>query len=350
MTGAVSLPAGRFPVFTSRPSMDFVRRWHRHIEQTGEPETFECISTDRPARGAQVRLLSSDIVVPLDKRGGERVPCPLCSPTSPKFGTGRMAWFPDERAARFIGHTCAKRYLGENYRVAERQFRIEQACQAYQDLWAGAGAKLAALDAFSSALVVPAKALQFSAAHLFEPEVKRDYLDKQAPGFAGFLFRDRMNNPGRLPFAAGPRAASGELKGLEFLSPSFAPAALVSSLRAACADLRKPLPEWAVEEGENSAAKEIIRRGRRIDAVLRALPAGRDDIALAQAFLQPANLRTLERWAGSGLSPFDTLIIRWRNSRIILRSATWAGAHYCELLVHPGWDAGVPKLHKGIEL
>lgn len=340
MTGAISLPAGRFPVFSSRPSMDFVRRWHRHIEQTGEPETFESISTDRPARGAQVRLLSSDIAVPLDKRGGERVPCPLCSPTSPKFGTGRMAWFPEEQAARFIGHTCAKRYLGENYRVAERQFQIEQRCQAYQDLWSTAAARLDALEAFIRKLAVPASALQFT----------RDYLDRQAPGFAGFLFRDRMNHPGRLPFALGQRAASGELKGLEFLSTSFAPGALISSLRAACAELRKPLPDWAVEDGENSAAKEIIRRGRRVDAALKALPAGRADIAAAQAFLQPANLRTLERWAGSGLSPFDTLTIRWQNNRIILRSATWAAAYYCELLVHPDWNAAVPKLHKGLEL
>lgn len=336
----VSLPAGRFPVFSSRPSVDFVRRWHRHIEHTGEPETFEYISRDRPARGAQVRLLSSDIAVPLDKRGGERVPCPLCSPSSPKFGTGRMAWFPEEKAARFIGHTCAKRYLGENYRIAERQFRIEQACQAYQDIWSGAAEKLDALEAFASALAVPAKALQFT----------RDYLNTRAPGFADFLFRDRMNNPGRLPFASGLRAASGELQGLAFLSPSFAPGALLSSLRAACAELSKPLPEWTVAEGENCAAKEIMRRGRRVNVALKSLPTGCDDLTSAQEFLQPGNLRTLERWAGSGLSPFDTLTIRWQSNRIILRSATWAGAHYCELLVHPGWNAEVPKLHEGLEI
>lgn len=325
--------------FPARPRAEFVERWRRHIEKTGDPAGFTSVSTDKPPRTAQVILLSADIKVPVGKRGGERVPCPLCSPTRPKFETGRMAWFPEDQAVRFIGHTCAARYLGDNYREAERLFNVEQKCVEYQQLWSKIGPKLDDLADFLDGLLIPAKALQFT----------RDRLDERAAGFARFLLNDRIYSPGRLPFGPGHNAASGELKGLPFLATEFRPAREVEKARETLADLRRPLPAWTVDDGANADADTIVSRGRRATKMLDALPDLREKVAEAQKFLTVGNLRTLERWSAGGQSPFASLTFRWRYGKILLDAKTFENPFYCEMLVHPGFDAVVPKLPKGLK-
>lgn len=329
-----------FPVFASRPSADFISRWRRHIEKTGFPETFNKVSTDKPPRNAQVQLLSEEIKVPLGKRGGERVSCPLCSPTKPKFGTGRMAHFPESKDVRFIGHECAKHYLGDSYRAAERVFAIETKCLEYQAMWARTADKLDGLEAFVKALLIPAKALQFT----------REYLDLRAKGFSEFLFKDRMHNTGQLAFGQGHRAASTDLDGLVFLAPDFDPARQLEKSMDACRDLRKPLPSWIVEDSECEASKEIIRRGRSAEKALKQLHAIRDRVAEAQKFLAPRNLRTLERWVAGGQSPFADMIFRWQGTKVMLSCTSYKDRYYCELLVHPDYDAPVPKFNDGLEI
>jgi hypothetical protein len=51
--------------------------------------------------------------------------CPICSPISPKYFEGVLAWFPEEGVLRAIGHECAKDHFG-NKAVAEAAAKGKQ--------------------------------------------------------------------------------------------------------------------------------------------------------------------------------------------------------------------------------
>ncbi|MGK9261998.1 hypothetical protein KXS15_13705 [Sinorhizobium meliloti] len=315
-----------FPVFETRPAQEFIDRWRQHTAETGSPETFTDVSTTKPKRSAAVILLSEEIRVPTPLRaGGEKVPCPLCSPTSPKFGTGRMAYFPDDRSVRFIGHRCAKHYLGDNYTDAERLFRIEAKCTEYINLWPKLQEALPRINDVVLRLHGRAKKLS----------ELRSFIDVQSPGFATFLYRDLVAKGGRILTSNAPGAKTIPVEGLEFLSEDFNPEIAALKISTACRDVRLPLPEWKPDDGENDASKEIMRRGKTVTSRLSELAKLRDSVHEAARFLKIANLRHLEQWRASGLSPMSIMSFKWYGEQLQALAESYAGRFE--------WSIVIPK-------
>ncbi|MEF0939615.1 hypothetical protein [Rhizobium sp. BR 362] len=324
-----------YPIFNERPSEEYIQGWHRHMDETGSPETYENVSTNKPDALENVVLLSGELQVPPAKRLGNRlVPCPICSPTTPKFSKGRMAWFPDEQTVRFIGHDCAARHFGENYRIADRRYKIEQRCRFYQHMWRNFEPRIDGLEQFIDALMPVAKAVQFT----------REHLDGNADGFAAFLRGELSRHDGRIFIKEDTGARDrgqiifsdvllGVVDGLTFISRNFRPHSTLLSILDVCADIRMPLPTWQPIDGDNDTAKEIIGRGRRAEWMLKTLRSLRDDIQDATQFLRDKNLALLEQWGRNDQSPFISLVFRWEGIGVHLRAETYVGAYYCNMVV-----------------
>jgi hypothetical protein len=320
-------------IFNERPSVQFIEGWHHHISVTGEPETYKGVSTSKPERSARVVLLSDDIRIPTALRpGGERVPCPLCSPTSPKFGKGRMAYFPDDFAVRFIGNHCAKRYLGDSYTEAEKLFRIEAKCREYQSLWPRLQEKLPLIDPI-------VQRLYGSGNRLSE---LRGIVDIQAPGFCSFLHNDLVARGSRVITSRDVGAKTYPVEGVEFLSLDFDPRISVEKLMFCCRDIRKPLPKWAVSDGDCEASKEIIRRGTSLVRHLKGMSALRDAIEDAAQFLKRKNLRLLEQWRATGASPFSILTFKFDEDRIETLAESYAGRFNWSVVAPPDLISQLP--------
>ncbi|MBY5788688.1 hypothetical protein [Rhizobium leguminosarum] len=287
-----------FPKFESRPSAEFVDGWRKHISQTGSPETYIDISTTKPPRDGPVILLSDDIHVPTSLRlGGERVPCPLCSPKSPKFENGRLAYFPQESAVRCIGIDCARKFFGSDYTEALRLFRIEAQCAAYIAAWPALEAKIRAVEPLALRLLAAGSKL----------EDIRVIIDVQGPGFARFLYNDLVNRGGLVVTSRTPGARSQQVEGLALFASDFRPRSALEKIVAVCRDIRKPLPNWSAADGQDAATKEIMRRGKAAFDSLKAIPEIRDLLSDALSFFKPVNLRRLEKWTDNGSSPFASL-------------------------------------------
>ncbi|ANM10381.1 hypothetical protein AMK06_CH01964 [Rhizobium sp. N541] len=323
---AKSMELQAFPVFDARPPLAYIESWRRHIADTGSPETFDNVSSTKPPKNASVILLSEVVSVPMSLRlGGDRVPCPLCSPTSPKFGKGRMAWFPDECVVRFIGHSCAKRYLGENYSAAERLFKIEAACADFIERWPRVQDALPQIGPVVRNLYGVGQRLS----------QLRAYIDRQAPGFARSFHGDLVTIGGRVFTSREAGVKSSAVLGLKFLSEDFNPGSVAEKLMSICRDIKNPLPNWQVSDGEGAASREIIRRGRSASRYLKEMSALRDQIEDAAEFLTVTNLRILEQWCKSGNSPFTVIMFARDGERIDGVVESYAG-RYGWSVVYPG--------------
>ncbi|MBP2566816.1 hypothetical protein J2766_003413 [Agrobacterium tumefaciens] len=307
-----------FPIFDERPTTEYIDRWRQFISETGAPEDFEGVSTSKPNRSANVILLSDEIRVPTAMRpGGARVPCPLCSPTAPKFGTGRMAYFPDDRATRFIGHRCAKHYLGDNYAEAERIFRIEAKCAEIIALWPKLQSRATEIDAIVNRIYGKARKLT----------ELRNIIDIQAPGFASFLYNDLVAKGMLISTSRDVRAQSHKVLGMEFFSSDFEPETAAAKLLRVRTDVRRPLPNWSISDGEGEASREIVKRGSSAIRRLREFPALRDLIANSAEFFTARNLRALEQWRATGASPFSSLTFKIDGERIEAFAESYAGRY-----------------------
>ncbi|MBY3075851.1 hypothetical protein HFO73_01095 [Rhizobium laguerreae] len=323
---AKSMDLQAFPVFDARPSLAYIESWRRHIADTGSPETFDNVSNTKPPKNATVTLLSEVVKVPMSLRlGGDRVPCPLCSPTSPKFGKGRMAWFPDEHVVRFIGHSCAKRYLGDNYSAAERLFKIEAACAEFIEQWPQVQGALPQISSVVRSLYGVSQRLS----------QLRAYIDVQAADFASSFHGDLVSIGGRVFTSREAGSQSSTVVGLEFLSIDFDPGSTAEKLMSICQDIKKPLPNWQISDGEGAASREIIKRGRSASINLKKMSALRDKIEDAAQFLTVTNLRILEQWSKSGNSPFTVIRFAREGERIDAVVESYAG-RYEWSVVYPG--------------
>jgi hypothetical protein len=296
-----------FSIFDDRPAPNFIDGWRQYIIDTGAPEKYSGVSTSKPDRSANVVLLSDEIRVPTAMRpGGDKVPCPICSPNAGKFGKGRMAYFPDDSAVRFIGHDCAKKHLGSNYTEAERLFRIEAQCASIITLWPKLQALLPQLSPVVDGLYVVGKRLG----------EMRFYIEVQASGFANAFYRDLVSIGSRVVTSQDAAAKSHAVRGLGFLAEEFSPDKDAQKLIDICRDIRSPLPGWQVGEGDSAASKEITKRGRSAIRRLREMAALRDQIEEASQFFDPLNLRLLEQWRASGNSPFTVIRFERDGDRV----------------------------------
>ncbi|MEY9328261.1 hypothetical protein [Sinorhizobium fredii] len=334
-----------FPIFERVPDEAFVAAWREHVQATGYPERFDQVSTAKPHNLADVRLLSGELRVPVLLREGQSwVPCPLCTPNSPKFKTGRMAWFPHEKTVQFIGHECAKNHIGEDYRKAEERFSQELKCRRYIKQWGQLQHRLRALNYLVDRLLPIASAL----------ETCRYQLDKDAPGFALFLHRELRWSAGAITIMEDnglkdergrgilERRDLGTVQGLDFLEGDGQPAAALKKHKATLEDIERPLPEWRADSDDPASTEEILQRGSKGVGVLNKLRQALASIDSARRFLEAPNLLLLERWAQHGESPFASLEFSREGNRVFLRSETFEARHYSNIIVPKELYASLP--------
>jgi len=329
--------AGRFfPVFDTMPSDEFITRWREHTSNTGMPEEFESVSTTKPAQLENINLLSEEIAVPIKLRPGEdRVPCPFCAPGSPKFIRGRMAYFPDEKAVRFIGHKCAQSHFGDNFKLAEAVFRRQTMCRQYIELWREIGPRYGDMERFLDVMSKSAVDLQFV----------RDQLDKQATGFAGFLHGELAQVRGELfvkldlgikdrnGTAVIQEKLIGTAAGLRFLSRGYDVEKRIRQTRSALSTVEVELPEWIPSSPEHPATAEILKRGRLVEKSIQRIPGLLADINDGLLFLRRKNLSLIHQWGNRMDTPFARFEIKSDDRQMQVRSNSFAGDHYANVLI-----------------
>jgi hypothetical protein len=107
-------PEAAIAIFNSYPSVKVIEEFRQHVIATGKPDEWRFHARSRPARDEPF-----EIVLPFDVPESLRsqVPmasCPICSPNSPKYYNGALAWFQRERKVRAIGHECAGSHFGHS--------------------------------------------------------------------------------------------------------------------------------------------------------------------------------------------------------------------------------------------
>ena len=118
-------PAGK--VWDREPRLTLIDEWREHIRRTGEPDTFRYHCHSKPRTEDPPRIIADGFDVPERFRLSKRLaPCTLCSLHGPKYYRGMLAWWPEEKALRAIGHECGVRYWGEAFVQAKRDFSERQ--------------------------------------------------------------------------------------------------------------------------------------------------------------------------------------------------------------------------------
>ncbi|TIW62988.1 MAG: hypothetical protein E5V48_02705 [Mesorhizobium sp.] len=325
-----------FSVFPTQPDDAFVSGWLSHITDTGYPETYENITTTHPPKDGKVVLLSGEIKVPVLRREGQEwVPCPICSPTSPQFKVGRMAYYPEEQAVRFIGHNCAAKHHGELYAEAEERFKVDARCRQLIAAWSS----LVERRQYLLELIEQARPVA-EAQHFV-----REQIDDQAPGFSEFLYTDLSRRQGVISIKndTGVRDQKGQVVletvvlgtvyGYVFLKKGFAPQNVLREAKAFLATMDSPLPPWSPGGTDDAATTEILTRG---DQALKMMKAVRETVALvgsSRMFFDVATLGLLERWARNEQSPFRSLTFGRSGNQLLLRSDTFAGQHFANAIL-----------------
>nr|CAD6417837.1 hypothetical protein REQ54_01757 [Rhizobium sp. Q54] len=341
------MEARHFPLFETRPDEAYVERWKDHISETGYPETFDNVSTVRPFDMAGVVVLSGELKVPIIRREDQAlVPCPLCSPNSPKFGVGRQVYFPAEKTVLFIGHDCAKRHIGEDYVAADREYRREAKAKRILDIWGELQRKAPDLRETAAKLLPVAAAL----------EQARNEFGKQAGEFLhNMLSEHRFGSSGITETVdTGLRDRKGKkvyetiqigtLVGHEFCE-KFSPATKLRAIIKSLEDLDHPLPDWRPGDEEGGERlDEILRRGRTAISAVNRMKTIRDHVSDARRFLHVNNLKLFERWGELDSSPFDRLDFRRKGSWIFLDSVSFYGHHKASFKVSDDLFGPIPDV------
>lgn len=100
-------------LYPSRPDSTLIAAFLDHVRETGSPETFPTICRTKPPVNSKPEFLSYFDIDRKKRPNGDEAPCPICSPTSPKFlYDGCLVWYPDEGVIRAIGPECGDSIFG----------------------------------------------------------------------------------------------------------------------------------------------------------------------------------------------------------------------------------------------
>lgn len=92
-------------IFFNEPSDKIIREIVAFVERTQTPHLCPHHTHTMPPKDARVVYRGEYELTPVTS-----APCPCCSPYIAKYWTkGMIAWFPDERVIRLMGHQCFAR-------------------------------------------------------------------------------------------------------------------------------------------------------------------------------------------------------------------------------------------------
>lgn len=339
------IEARYFPLFEHAPDDDYVAGWLEHAQASGYPELYDMVSSTRPNNLADVRLLSGEVRVKTVLREGQTMaPCPLCQPNSPKFLIGRLAHFPHDQTVQFIGHDCAAKHIGEDFRIAEQVFRDERRARKYQHFWKDLQARVPGLAGLLDQLAPMVAAI----------DAAKSALSKDAAGFDEFLLGELSYQGGKVSTLVdtglkdnrGNRISEtvslGTVVGLQFLEK----AKYGSKLRDAQKTLREisdDLPAWNASDENPAALEELLRLGDKGFAIIKLITGLVEKVSDSRLFLHENNLAVMERWSAAHDSPFHRLSFRRKGAWIFLDSITYAGDHRASFRISDDMFAALPQ-------
>lgn len=323
-----------FPNFSTRPTEQYIHAWGNHIQSTGYPETFEQVSTTKPTIDDDLVLISAKIHVPTARREhADWVPCPLCRPTSPKFKIGRMAWFPSEKAVRFIGQKCAANHYGDTFTEADKRFNKETEISNLVQRWADIMPKRVELIELATQFLNAGQALQ----------TLRERIEERTAGFLEHLYGTLARSSGRITEAVeigtdqqGKKVYEdrtlGTFSGLRFIQPKAEFTKRLTAARSALFDAAIPLPEWKPGLTTPADEAEILKRGRGLSQAPKSIREMAAEIADCQQFFSVANFRLFQTWQQAGQSSFAEFDLRLEPTQLVIRAKSFAGQHYANVL------------------
>lgn len=97
-----------------------------HIASTGQTHTCFCHTHTKPPENAEPVYIGEVWLPERYLKQKQFFPCPCCWAESPKFGHGRIAWFPEERVIRLIGEDCFASMNPEGHERARSAYEEEQ--------------------------------------------------------------------------------------------------------------------------------------------------------------------------------------------------------------------------------
>jgi len=114
---------GPFPTYPGKNTIEEFQAW---VLKTGQPDLWEHHSASQPPRNQDYEEIAY-FGIPLKLRPDVGMAtCPICSPASPKYFEGALAWFPSEGLLRAIGNECARSHFGAvraNAATAAKKYR-----------------------------------------------------------------------------------------------------------------------------------------------------------------------------------------------------------------------------------
>jgi hypothetical protein len=121
MTDETNIPPSAFeakPWWNERPNDQLIKEIRSFISRTYKPYLWPGQSYNAPPDDAMIDYLDEFFLPP----SKPLVPCPCCTPRHPKYRHGMVAYFPNERVIRIMGHDCFKRINSERHTEALRKY------------------------------------------------------------------------------------------------------------------------------------------------------------------------------------------------------------------------------------
>jgi len=121
MTDEIDIPASAFdakPWWNERPSDERIQEILSFVLRTNQPHLWPGQTYNKPPNDAVIDYLTEFRL----SQAKPKVPCPCCRPRHPKYRHGMVAFFPNERVIRIMGHDCFKRFNSEGHTEALRKY------------------------------------------------------------------------------------------------------------------------------------------------------------------------------------------------------------------------------------
>lgn len=307
-------------VFPEPPGDDVRLAFRKHVAGTGQPETFDLISTERPPTEGTVEVLLHPVDINRKTRSDKReAPCPICSAASPKWlHGGSLIWCENTQAIYAIGPDC--------YSGLWVDGRMNRAINLFKE---SEKAKADGIRLYHLILRIPRMlgwiAANAGLAHTVT-ELHASFA-RDVRQLRGILWRSLKATDG-VAMDRGPLAdiPIGAVWGRTFLSGSWP---ISSDMEAAAVVLRSypvlsgsDLLTWI----DNLTPSVRHQKCREIDVARARLAKAAERMTEAGRFLSTYNVELLGRWARSAGAP-TAFSVSMTTSRVTFRhqDAFWQG-------------------------
>lgn len=115
--------------YINRPPQVLIQEFQEHVKATGSPETFADIDNTHPTSVDGAEILCNFRVNRTRRAERDLAPCPICSPSSPKFLEGCLVWYPAEAVIRAIGHECSAK-IDADWHKRKQAFKAREEQEA----------------------------------------------------------------------------------------------------------------------------------------------------------------------------------------------------------------------------